>query len=235
MEHTNFNYKTPNKKDIVKHVLYENAIFNVKDVFSNKTSDETCSVSVMTPTQMISVTFPYTASPDGHAGMTHILIRTVYPNDHSHFYLGQRLYMVERANNLFIVATKDGMIVILPEKNRITQSQYDSLENYFKEFQESDYAKAGKINNIVFAQDVEKGDIKININEIDNQLERLKKYIVEKDVERKENPISEFDFSDCTTSEEFMEKSEFYANQLVENSKINLIEPIIKTEEDEER
>ena len=235
MEHTNFNYKTPIKKEIVKHVLYENAIFDVKDLFSNKTSDESCSVSVMTPTQMISVTFPYSASPDGHAGMTHILVRTVYPNDHSHFYLGQRLYMVERANNLFIAATKDGMIIILPEKNKITQSQYDSLANYLKEFKESDYAKAGKIHNIVFAQDVEKGDIKVNINEIDSQLEKLKEYIVEKHIERKENPISEYDFSDCTTSEEYMEKSDFYAKQLVENNKINLIEPISRTEEDEER
>ncbi len=235
MEHTNFNYKTPNKKEIVKHVLYENAIFDVKDIFSNKTSDESCSVSVITPTQMISVTFPYTSSPDGHAGMAHILIRTVYPNDHSHFYLGQRLYIVERANNLFIAATKEGMIVILPEESKITQSQYDSLAGFLKEFKESDYVKAGKIQDFVFAQDTEKGDIRVKIDEIDIQLEKLKEDIVEKNIERKENPISEFDFSDCTTSEEIMERSDFYAKQLVENNKINLIEPISRTEEDEER
>lgn len=221
MEHVDFNYKTTDKKEIVKHLLYENAIFDPKDLFSDKTSDESCSVSIITPTQMVSTIFNYSNSPAGHAGIAHLLTSLVYPNNTRDFYLGQRIYLLERVDNLFITATKDGLIVVLPEKNEMTQTQYNLFKDYIDELKKSDYVKAGKQTNIYLAND--EMDEFFTLDNIDKKLETLKDNIVEKSLKREECRVDELDFSDCMTEEDFLKRADGYARHFLLTRHLSLM------------
>lgn len=207
-----FDYGISDEEKITQQVLYANAKFNIKDVLSDNTNRNS-SVSVITPTQMISVDFEYKRSPGGHAGMTDIILSRIYPDYvRSKNARSQRVYFRESENNIFILGDEQQIMIFLPSGERINQIQYECLKKLAEEIKESDNFKDGTIENIFFDG---------ILWDIDKKIDRLKSKITEKTIPL-QYPISKLKFSYCKSDKEYMDYAKIYAKKLhsiMENNK----------------
>lgn len=199
-----FDYRISDEEKVTQQVLYANAKFSIKDVLSDNTNRNS-SVSVITPTQMVSVDFKYKLCPGGHAGMTDIILSRIYPDYVRSKYWGdQSVYFRERENNIFVAGDEEQITIILPSGERINQMQYECLKKLAEEIKESDNFKDGTIEDIFF------DDIPYDLDE---KIASLKGKITEKSIPT-QYPISELDFSHCTTEKEYMNCAKIYAKKL---------------------
>lgn len=200
-----FDYRITNEKTITKQILYANTTFDVKDVLSNKTSNDCCAVSIITSTQMVSVAFENRLSTGGHASIADIILSRIYPNYiRSKDPWEQSVYFRERENNVFILICDQVISINLPKGEKINKMQYNCLKKFIEEIKETDYMKSGRILEIFF------DDL---IYDLDGKMNSIKENIVEKDIP-KQYPINTFDFSKCTNKEEYMSCATMYAEKL---------------------
>lgn len=95
-----FDYYFFNNKEGTKNFLYSNATFDIKEVLSDRTPIDYCSVTVITPSQTVSYSFEHSSSEAGHAGITATILSRIYPN-YKHTFLGdQNIYENENQNNI---------------------------------------------------------------------------------------------------------------------------------------
>lgn len=199
-----FDYGISDEEKITQQILYSNVKFDIKDVLSDNTS-RSSSVSVITPTQMISVDFKYGLCPGGHAGMTDILLSRIYPDYVRSKYWGdQSVYFRERENNIFVAGDEQQISIILPTGERINQMQYECLNKLAEGIKESDYFKDGIIEDI-FVDDIPW--------DLDEKIASLKSKVTQKTIPT-QYPISKLDFSHCTTEKEYMDYAKIYAKKL---------------------
>lgn len=207
-----FDYGISNEEKVTQQVLYANAKFSIKDVLSDNTNRNS-SVSVITPTQMVSVDFKYRLCPGGHAGMTDIILSRIYPDYVRSKYWGdQSVYFRERENNIFVACDEEQITIILPSGERISQMQYECLKKLAEEIKESDNFKDGTIEDIFF------DDIPYDLDE---KIASLKGKITEKSIPL-QYPISKLKFSYCKSDKEYMDYAKIYAKKLhgiMENNK----------------
>ena len=199
-----FNYRIDNEEKITQQILYANAKFDIKAVLSNNTTRNS-SMSVITPTQMVSVDFKHTLSPGGHAGMADIILSRIYPNYvRSDYPWDQSVYFRERENNIFVAGDEEQIAIILPSGERINQLQYESLRKLTEDIKKSDKYKDGTIEDIYF------DDIPWDIDE---KIDSLKSKITEKPIPL-QYPISKLKFSYCKSDKEYMDYAKIYAKKL---------------------
>lgn len=208
-----FNYGIANEEEITQQILYANAKFDIKDVLSDDTNRD-ASVSVITPTQMVSVDFKYRLCPGGHAGMTDIILSRIYPDYvRSKSAFDQKVYFRERENNIFITGDEQQITIILPKNEGINQMQYECLKKLSEEIKESDYFKDGTIEDIYINS--------IPVSDLDEKIDSLKSIINEKPIPL-QYPISKLKFSYCKSDKEYMDYAKIYAKKLhsiMENNK----------------
>lgn len=205
MEYTEFDYRITDEEEITKQILYANATFNIKEVLSNKTSTDCCAVSVITPTQMVSVAFEHRLSTGGHASIADIILSRIYPNYvRSNYAWDQKIYARERENNIFILISDQVIAFELPSGEKINQKQYEYLSKFIEELKEADYIKNGNILEIFFDD---------FIGDLDEKKNSLGSRITEK-VIPKQYSINTFDFSNCKNKEEYMSCATIYARKL---------------------
>lgn len=223
MEYENFDYSL-NEDTLTQKLLYANATFNIKDLLSDATSTDLCSISVLTPSQTVSIPFTYYFNAGGHAQIADMVLSRIYPDYIRSNILGhQEVYFKEKENNIFILLTKKFLTVFTPESEKINQKQYNELTNIFEEFKDSDFIKKGEITEVFFNDDI------IKITSLNEKMEKLKNKITEKNIP-KQYHFTNFDFSGCNSDEDFMSSAKIYAKKL--DSLITNYQTILKSGEE---
>lgn len=214
MKYLDFKYDEGTEHQITRQILYVNATFyskGVEEVFSDYTQLSPCAISIITPSQIVNVPFEHgTTISVGHAALTDIVLSRIYPDYVRTNCLGSdRIYFEnQELNNIFIIFTggEDKTIcIVLPEKETITSRQYEELSKYIQKLKESKGVKSGTICSIQF------GDNLIDIDEVDNEMEKLKSNIKEMEFPPREYRIDSFNFSGCRTEDEFMQRAKKHA------------------------
>ena len=205
MKSTDFYYNIDDEDKITQQIVYANATFDIKQLFSNNRKDEDCiSVTIITPTQRMSNAVYRSHTTGGHAGMTDIMLSRIYPDYiHTEALGDQRVYSRNKENNIFILTLDNIVVVDGPDK--INQTQYDELEQYMYEVKNSEQGKKGMVT-FYFGNDC------FYTNTLGRKIEKLKDSIGEKDIP-KQYPIGQIDFSGCKSEEEIMIKAKEYVNE----------------------
>lgn len=202
-----------NDKKETKQLLYSNATFNIKEVLSDRTCKDYCSVTVITPSQTISYAFEHSASKGGHAAIVATILSRVYPN-YEHTFLGdQEIYENEGENNIFILTTDVCIVIIMPRNMIINKWQYKELIRIFKQIKETEYIKNGNIDDII----IEAINTYFFLNEEIEKAHKMIKYFKSKITKRDipiQYPISKFDFSNCKTDKSILKYAEIYSEEL---------------------
>ena len=219
MNSTDFYYDIDDEDKITKQIIYANATFNTEELFSNNNVDSKClSVTIITPTQRVSVAFYRSHVPGGgHAGMVDVMLSKIYPNyTRAKSFDDQTIYSRNNENNIFILTFDLTILVFTPKGNKINQTQYDKLKQYMYEIKNSKYTKGNE--TVYFCENTFFSDY-FCINELDKKMKVLEDNIVEIAIP-KQYPIGELDFSGCESKNKIMEQVEKYVNEMKNQKKI---------------
>ncbi len=230
MNYENFYYKqgTENRKLNTRQMLYANAKFDIETILSDKSTKRCNAVTVITPSQSVSVAFDHSHETLGdqvaeskHSGIADIILSNLYPDYATPQEGTESVYFGDKGKetNIFILMLEAGPVIFMPEYDGISEFQYNNLSKYIEEVENSDYAKKGLLEDnqeftVTFAN-VNDTEIYYSneFDKLNNKMEKLKEHIKFKDIPE-QFPISEFDFSDCKTDKEIWEKAGEYAEQL---------------------
>lgn len=208
MKQNEFQYDISNEDEITKHILYANATFDLNEVFSNDANVLWLSVTIITPSQKLSVMFHDFQVTGGHARITDIMLKRIYPDYIPASFSGdQKIYSKNKEHNIFILTGIASVVVFLPSGNRINQMQYESLNQYMSALKETKYMKSGGILGFEF------GDGLFLIDQLDNKMEELKHCIDQVEIP-KQYSIGQVDFKNCTNENEISLRIEEYLDRL---------------------
>lgn len=210
-------------------VIYQNATFNIKDLFSDATSFRCSSVTLITPSQTFNFAFNYgwdDEDPDffQHSSITDLLLSRAYPNyTRTKVRNDQLIYQRECKDKIFVLTNDFQLVIFIQPDLKINEYQYNQIEKMVNQVKESDYfTQLDKKDptTTVFKLFFINNDV-ISKNRIDDALVELKKHITYIEIPDQYN-ISSFDFSDCITDDDIMKKAKEYAiNYLTPNNIIH--------------
>lgn len=199
MKYTDF-YIINDEDELTRQILLSNAKFNIDNLFLDE--DSSFSITVITPSQKLSVPFEYDNKSGGHATIANIILSKLYPDYIKEKELDNQDVYFNNRDNIFILTRIDAVMAIIPEDG-ITMYQYTELKNFLERVKENKKVKEGKeiiysINDDVFY-----------ISSLDEKIDKLKEEIKEKDIPLQYN-VNEIDFSNCENDEELLERINKY-------------------------
>lgn len=211
------NYISATEDEITRQILFGNALFEaggMEELFSEQRSKDLIlsAVSIITPTQTVSLPFDYSTSDGGHAGITDAMLSRIYPGYERGRQMDQEIYFEQGENNIFILYNQGDPGIVIFEPEEMTQKQYNELSRYIEKLKQSDSVKKGILEVVCFKEDV------VPINQIDVKMTEFRSRIIEKDTPR-EYVISKFDLSDCKSEEEIMEHARIYSEKFMQEMK----------------
>ena len=190
----NFSYIFANKHDIIREIILSNFNFNLNNVFTENNRDNT-SMTIITPSQRLSVDFKYFSVPGGHAGMADIMLEHLYPEYVPSKLIGdQNIYFDNFGNNVFILTAKKKFWIMYP--NNINKEQYNEIISYIESIKNTDAYKASEIKEFLVNDDF------FEITSLPEELAKIKNHITENTHTEKEYPISSIPLTSNQTEAE---------------------------------
>lgn len=210
MNSTFFNYVISSDDEITKHIIYDNYTFNINKLYTKEHNERHTSISVITPSQKVSIDFDYYRVPGGHPGITDLILSRLYPKYKPCILFGdQQVYFDNGEYNIFIITIKNILCIFVPTK--INEFQYKTLYEFIKKIQNTDYVK----NNIL---DCYINDNSFPSNELEDKITELKKNITCIDIPE-QYEITSFTTTPNKTEQEVLKDIENYIETNYKNHK----------------
>ena len=167
-------------------------------------------MSVITPTQKVSVDFDYYCVPGGHAGITDLILSRIYPKYKPCILFGdQQIYFDNSEFNIFIITIKNILCIIMPPK--INDFQYKTLCEFVKKLQNTDYAKKNNIECYI-------NDDSFSYSELDSKILNIKENISSIDIPE-QYEITGFTTTPSKTEQEVLKDIENFIETNYKNHK----------------
>lgn len=210
MKSSYFNYVISNDNEITKHIIYDNYTFDINKVYTKEHNERHTSMSVITPTQKVSVDFDYYCVPGGHAGITDLILSRIYPKYKPCILFGdQQIYFDNSEFNIFIITIKNILCIIMPPK--INDFQYKTLCEFVKKLQNTDYAKKNNIECYI-------NDDSFSYSELDSKISNIKKNITAINIPE-QYEIANFSTTPNKKKEEILKDIEYYIETTYKSNK----------------